>query len=325
MDMPRRLLATAALLRATPAFAQFAPYAAPEPGRALSRSGRGRAVAAGPVGERAAQWRHQAQVRCRAKSLEIPSGATLPSSLDLKANAQATTYMVNGLCDFRLAPSWSANVGVGLGAAMVRVNNIGNSSPFAYQAMTGVEYALAPQLRLGVEYKFLGTDSLNLRVEPFDQRACELLRSRGPGDLPLISAHPPRTFRRRQRRCRVRRHAAAAVLAQFRGLFRAQQRCAQSREPRDRAPGQRPPPKTTRRRTSNIGGHTDTTGPASYNQQLSNRRAEAVRKELIAQGVAPDDIATSAYGESDLAVPTANNVNEPRNRRFLISVNGPGT
>ena len=73
-----------------------------------------------------------------------------------------------------------------------------------------------------------------------------------------------------------------------------------------------------------VGGHTDTVGSASFNQKLSDRRADAVRKELIANGVAPGDISTSAHGESDLAVPTADNVNEPRNRRVTIQVQQTG-
>src|SRR6185437_15956497 len=49
-----------------------------------------------------------------------------------------------------------------------------------------------------------------------------------------------------------------------------------------------------------VGGHTDTTGSQAYNQKLSERRADAVRKELIAQGVSSDDITTTGYGENEL-------------------------
>jgi outer membrane protein OmpA-like peptidoglycan-associated protein len=73
-----------------------------------------------------------------------------------------------------------------------------------------------------------------------------------------------------------------------------------------------------------VGGHTDTVGSPSFNQKLSDRRAEAVRKELIANGVAAGDISTDGHGESDLAVPTADNVNEPKNRRVTIQVEQPG-
>lgn len=73
-----------------------------------------------------------------------------------------------------------------------------------------------------------------------------------------------------------------------------------------------------------VGGHTDTTGLKSHNQALSERRADAVRKELIANGVAPGDISAEGHGETDLKVPTGDNVNEPQNRRVHILVQQPG-
>jgi hypothetical protein len=70
-------------------------------------------------------------------------------------------------------------------------------------------------------------------------------------------------------------------------------------------------------------GHTDTVGSADYNLELSQRRAEAVANELIALGVPATDIATIGRGEEDLLVPTADGVDEPRNRRVEIVVPQP--
>ena len=47
-----------------------------------------------------------------------------------------------------------------------------------------------------------------------------------------------------------------------------------------------------------VAGHTDTTGSEQYNQQLSVRRAEAVKNALIQQGVNPARIVAVGYGES---------------------------
>ena len=71
-------------------------------------------------------------------------------------------------------------------------------------------------------------------------------------------------------------------------------------------------------------GHTDTVGSEQYNQGLSERRAAAVRNALIAQGVSAQEISASGVGESQLAVPTAQGVKEPRNRRVVITEGGPG-
>ncbi len=47
-----------------------------------------------------------------------------------------------------------------------------------------------------------------------------------------------------------------------------------------------------------VGGHTDTSGSAQYNQQLSLRRAESVKNALVQQGIDPSRIRTYGYGES---------------------------
>jgi outer membrane protein OmpA-like peptidoglycan-associated protein len=47
-----------------------------------------------------------------------------------------------------------------------------------------------------------------------------------------------------------------------------------------------------------VAGHTDTTGSEEYNQQLSVRRADAVKNALIQQGINPARIVAIGYGES---------------------------
>ena len=72
-----------------------------------------------------------------------------------------------------------------------------------------------------------------------------------------------------------------------------------------------------------VTGHTDTTGSAAYNLELSERRADLVANELVDQGVPATDITTVGVGETDLLVPTADGVDEPRNRRVEILVPQP--
>ncbi|MBI3730233.1 MAG: OmpA family protein [Burkholderiales bacterium] len=78
-------------------------------------------------------------------------------------------------------------------------------------------------------------------------------------------------------------------------------------------------------RTVLIEGHTDNTGTHAHNQDLSERRANAVRSALVLMGVSRDRIETRGYGE---AFPIAEN-NTAQNRQFnrrveiiLSDVNG---
>ncbi|WP_316014789.1 OmpA family protein [Roseobacter sp. HKCCA0434] len=68
-------------------------------------------------------------------------------------------------------------------------------------------------------------------------------------------------------------------------------------------------------------GHTDTVGSVAYNQALSEARAATVVGAMIGNGVNPAIITASGRSELDLAVPTADGVREPRNRRVEISAN----
>ncbi len=69
-----------------------------------------------------------------------------------------------------------------------------------------------------------------------------------------------------------------------------------------------------------VAGMTDTVGSDEHNDMLSELRAGAVAKALSAGGVAASKISTEAYGQRNLAVPTADGVNEPKNRRAVIVV-----
>ncbi|WP_335306728.1 OmpA family protein [Sphingomonas adhaesiva] len=68
-------------------------------------------------------------------------------------------------------------------------------------------------------------------------------------------------------------------------------------------------------------GHADRSGSAGFNQRLSQRRAEAVAAALVAEGMPRSAVSVRAVGERDPAVPTADGVREPANRRVAISRN----
>lgn len=66
-----------------------------------------------------------------------------------------------------------------------------------------------------------------------------------------------------------------------------------------------------------IGGYTDTVGSDASNQRLSEQRAAAIGQWMKQQGVRVP-IYTQGFGEKALAVPTADNVDEPSNRRAMF-------
>ncbi len=69
-------------------------------------------------------------------------------------------------------------------------------------------------------------------------------------------------------------------------------------------------------------GFTDLAGGADYNMRLSLRRAEVVRKALIAAGVPADRLQAEGHGKAEPLVSTPDGVREPQNRRVLVRFPG---
>jgi outer membrane protein OmpA-like peptidoglycan-associated protein len=67
-------------------------------------------------------------------------------------------------------------------------------------------------------------------------------------------------------------------------------------------------------------GHTDRVGADLENDKLSLQRARRVKTLLIPLGIPEDRIVTAGRGEREPIVPTADNVDEPKNRRVEINV-----
>lgn len=71
-----------------------------------------------------------------------------------------------------------------------------------------------------------------------------------------------------------------------------------------------------------IEGYTDNSGDASFNQQLSEKRAEAVKAELVANGANPDKISTVGHGEDNPIADNSTREGRAKNRRVEIKVEG---
>lgn len=71
-----------------------------------------------------------------------------------------------------------------------------------------------------------------------------------------------------------------------------------------------------------LAGHTDSIGTAAYNQELSHRRAGAVRDYLVSGGIDSDKIAINWFGESNPAASNDDEEGRSQNRRVTAIITG---
>ncbi len=77
-------------------------------------------------------------------------------------------------------------------------------------------------------------------------------------------------------------------------------------------------------RRVSIEGHTDSVGSASYNAELSQRRAEAIKGQLIGLGIAPERISTVGYGKDFPVAANDTDTNRAINRRVEVVISESG-
>jgi OOP family OmpA-OmpF porin len=70
-----------------------------------------------------------------------------------------------------------------------------------------------------------------------------------------------------------------------------------------------------------IEGHTCNIGTDEYNMGLGQRRADAVKKYMVEQGIDTGRVTTKSLGESKPAVPNDMPANRKLNRRVVFEVN----
>ncbi len=69
-----------------------------------------------------------------------------------------------------------------------------------------------------------------------------------------------------------------------------------------------------------VDGHTDATGTAEYNQWLSEKRSEAVKKYAVDKGLADDRVATNGYGQTKPVAPNNTREGRQKNRRVEVTI-----
>jgi len=71
-----------------------------------------------------------------------------------------------------------------------------------------------------------------------------------------------------------------------------------------------------------IDGYTDSVGSDAFNQDLSQRRADAVKASLVARGIDPTRIVTEGFGKEYALASNADAAGRQRNRRVEVVIGG---
>lgn len=258
------------------------------------------------------------------------AGITSPTT----GNIDNLAIMGNAYYDFNNATKFTPYIGAGVGAARLHLddfNSVGSPGlsdddwQFAYQGIAGVRYTIDPNWSASLDYRYFATTDpkfsgtvagapSGLKTEynthnvmlgvayhfappPPPPPAATPVPAAAPATVPPPPA-PPRQF---------------TVYFEF---DKSDLTPEGAKVVQDAAGSY----KETGSARVSVAGYTDLSGTQKYNLALSKRRADTVRAALVRQGVPNDAITESWHGKENPAVPTADGVREPRNRRVEIVI-----
>ena len=217
------------------------------------------------------------------------------------------SVMANLLYDFAPGATITPFVGAGAGIAFVDSTIQGCnmcSTQFAYQGIVGLAWNVSPAFRVSLDGRYYGTTNPGAYT---NNNIMTMLSVAYKFGQPEMAPPPPPP-------------AAAAVAPPSFMVFFDWDRSNISDQALATIRQAAQAFKTKGNARITATGHTDTSGPESYNMALSLRRANAVKDALVREGVPATAISVVGRGEQGLLVQTGDGVREPQNRRVEIVV-----
>jgi outer membrane protein OmpA-like peptidoglycan-associated protein len=280
-------------------------------------------IVTGAIGYKwASNWRAEFELGYRSNDGEVVIGGVTVPNLDLEMNQ--FTQFLNVLYDYPVSDKWNLSVGVGIGGALVEYDE---SPAFGFtwdedyvlagQMIAQLGYEVHDRLDLYVDYRYTLLDEPEFVSAPLgaslgfnaDQHSVMvgLRYDLSPDTKPAVYVPPPTPPQ----------PVAPKQFIVFFGFNKSNLTSDAQRVVAEAAAAA----KQSGSASILVTGHTDTVGSNRYNDRLSMRRANAVKDELVRQGIGAGQISAIGKGETELLVQTGDNVKEPQNRRATIDLN----
>jgi hypothetical protein len=214
--------------------------------------------------------------------------------------------MANLLYDFSPGSTITPYVGAGAGVAFVDGDGSLSSTQFAYQGIIGLGWNVDTNFRVNLDGRYYGTSNPTVAGTTWTNNnftvMLGLVLKFGP-PAPAVAPPPP-----------------AAPAAPSFMVFFDWDRSNLSAQALNTIKQAAASYKTKGSARITATGHTDKSGPESYNMALSLRRANTVKDALVREGVPATAISVIGRGETQPLVQTADGVREPQNRRVEIVI-----
>jgi outer membrane protein OmpA-like peptidoglycan-associated protein len=266
-------------------------------------------------------WRLELEAGYRQNDVDCVTIGNAPCAGGSWGGISQATQMINVIHDIPLSDDTTLSLGLGLGADDIKVNSSftqDNDWVFAGQVLLQLSHQITDRLELVATYRYLATDAPEFRVAGLQHASFDnenhtfslgLRFHLQAAEEPMLTTPPPENLP----------PAPPEMPEQFVVFFGFNK---SNLDAVARSVVAEAADTALHGGTASIlvTGYTDTSGSSAYNDQLSLRRANAVKMALVDNGVKEQSISATGKGETVLLVQTKDQEKEPRNRRATIDI-----